>query len=113
MTPEELADLELQHKNRELDLREREVAAKEKEVNASRWSNPVVIGLFAATLGLLGNFIVARVNNQNTQQIEHIRSQSSLILEAIRTNGNAAVACRNLTFFVNLPRELFKIFSVK
>jgi hypothetical protein len=71
-------------RRRELDLREREVAAKEREVAAkeeelrrSRWLNPTVIGLFAASLGLIGSVVVARVNNQNSEQVDRLRSQST------------------------------------
>jgi hypothetical protein len=100
MTPEQQAAAESQRKDRELNLKEREVAAKEKEVNVSRWSNPVVLGLFAAAVGLIGNVFVARVNNQNTQAIERLHTQSTLILQAIKTDENSS--CNNLIFFVKL-----------
>ena len=96
------------NKKRELDLKEREIAAKEREVaskevelNRSRWLNPTVIGLFVAALGLIGSIVVARINNSNTQDVERGHSQSSLILEAIKT-GNSDAACKNLLFFVGL-----------
>ena len=92
----------------ELDLKEREVAAKEREVatreedlRRSRWLNPTVIGLFAAAVGLIGSVVVARVNNQNSQQVERLRSQSNLILEAIKT-GSPSAACTNLLLFVRM-----------
>jgi hypothetical protein len=88
-------------KTRELDLREREVAVKEREVS-SRWGNPIVLGLFATALGLAGNVWVAHSNNTNTLEVERQRSQSSLVLEAIRTGGNADATCKNLVFFVEL-----------
>jgi hypothetical protein len=95
-------------RKRELDIKEREVAAREIEVAATaddlkrnRWLNPTVIGLFAAALGLAGSFAVARANNENTQQVERLRSQSNLILEAIKT-GSPDKACQNLVFFVGL-----------
>jgi hypothetical protein len=68
---------ELDLKEREIVAKEREVTAKEIEVNRSRWLNPTVIGLFAATLGLVGNIVVARVNNKNNQELERFRSQST------------------------------------
>jgi hypothetical protein len=100
MTADEQVAEESRRKDRELDLREREVMLKEKEANASKWSNPLVIALFAATVGLVGNIVVARVNNQNTQAIERLHAQSSLILEAIKTDKKSA--CDNLIFFINL-----------
>lgn len=88
-------------KKQELGLRQREVTAKEEELRRSRWLNPMVIGLFAAAIGLIGSVIVARVNNQASQQLEQFRSQSTLILQAIKT-GDQDGACRNLVFFVSL-----------
>jgi hypothetical protein len=88
--------------DRELDLREREVLAKEKEVNVSRWSSPLVVGFIAAALALVGNIGVTIFNNRSTQQIEHSHAQSNLIIEAVKTNGDTTVACKNLTFFVKL-----------
>ena len=60
-----------------------------------------MIGLFAAALGLIGSVVVARVNNSNTQQVEHNRAQSTLVLEAIKT-GSPDSACKNLSFFLGL-----------
>jgi hypothetical protein len=88
-------------RERELQLREREVVAKEKEVSKSRWSHPLILALLAAAAGLIGNVVVAIVNNDNTQKIEHSHAQSSLILEAIKTGDNVA-ACKNLNFFAKL-----------
>jgi hypothetical protein len=88
-------------RTRELDIKEREVAAKERELEQSRWLNPTVLGLFAAAAGLIGNVVVARVNNSNTQSVELARSQSNLVLEAIKT-GDSDAACKNLMFFVGL-----------
>jgi hypothetical protein len=87
-------------KEREVVAREREVELKAQEINRSRWLNPVVLGLFAATAGLIGNIVVARVNNANTQDVERLRLQSNLILEAIKTDPKSA--CTNLVFLVGL-----------
>jgi len=88
-------------RKRELDIKEREVAAKEGELKRTRWGNPLVLALFAAAVGLIGNVFVARVNNTSTQELERLRGQSNLILEAIKT-GSPDAACKNLLFFVNL-----------
>jgi hypothetical protein len=88
-------------RRKEIALKEREVAAKEAELLRSRWLNPTVIGLFAATIGLFGNLIVAFIGNWNSQQVEHSRSQSSLIIQAVGT-GDAKSACKNLMFFLGL-----------
>jgi hypothetical protein len=88
-------------KARELDLKEREIVAKEQELRQSRWTSPVVIGLFAAALGLFGNIYTARVNSQNAIRVERLRNQSNVLLEAIRTSDPTA-ACKNLTLLVKL-----------
>jgi hypothetical protein len=92
---------ELDIKEREVAAHEREVAAKEADLKKSAWLSPTVIGLFVAALGLIGSIVVARVNNSNTQEVERLRSQSTLVLEAIKT-GSPDSACKNLTFFVGL-----------
>ena len=91
---------ELALKEREIIAREREVELKAEELKRSRWLNPVVLGLFAASAGLIGNIFVARVNNDNTQAVERLRLQSNLILESIKTDPTSA--CTNLTFLVNI-----------
>jgi hypothetical protein len=103
--PDETPSLEERErllKERELKVKEQEIARKEKDIAASKWLNPVVLGLFAAAFAFAGNVIVTTFNNKNTTDIEHFRAQSTLILEAIKTNGDAKAVCKNLTFFVNL-----------
>ena len=92
---------ESKSRNKELTLKEREVAAKETELHRSQWLNPTVIGLFAAAIGLIGNLIVAYIGNRNTQEVEHSRAQSSLIIQAVGT-GDAKTACKNLISFLRL-----------
>lgn len=92
---------ESEARNRELALREREVAAKEAEHRRPPWLNPTVIGLYAATLALIGNLIVALLNNRAAHDIERDKAQSSLIIQAVGT-GNAQAACQNLRFFIRL-----------
>jgi hypothetical protein len=94
---------DLDIKEREVAAHEREILAKEEDLKRSRWLNPTVIGLFAASLGLIGSVVVARVNNANTQQVERLQSEANITLEAIKTGtGNTDAACKNLIFFVSL-----------
>ena len=97
----DLKEREIAAKEREVTSKEREVASKEDELRRSRWLNPIVVGLLAATVGLLGNMGVAYLNNQNSQHLEHIHAQSSLMLEIIKAQTPEA-ACKNMTFFVGL-----------
>jgi hypothetical protein len=85
----------------ELALKEREVAAKEKELERSRWLNPTVLGLFAAAVGLIGNLIVASINNRGTLTIQHATAQSNLIVQAVST-GNYDTACKNIKSLITL-----------
>jgi len=97
-----MEDRKFELRQHELRLKEREVVVKEHEAKASnRWLNPVVLGLFAAALGLFGNLIVAWINNRATENAERIRAQSTLIQGVIKTNDNDAT-CKNLIFFVKL-----------
>ena len=89
---------ELDLREREVAAREREIAAKEAELNKSPWFNPLVIGLFVAALGFIGNAVVAALNNQNTQTVERFRAQSSLVIDAIKADQQKA--CNNLLFLV-------------
>jgi hypothetical protein len=102
-TGAELADAlkvrELDLRERELVVRERETASREKTIGESKWSSPLILGLLAAALGLLGNSITTFLNNRATKDLEDRRAQSTLILEAIKT-GKPAEACTNLVFFV-------------
>jgi carboxypeptidase-like protein len=91
---------ELELREREIVAREHEVTAREKEVRMSRWLNPLVIALFVAAFGLAGNGVVAFYNNRSSEKVERLRSQSSLVLEAIRTSPEKA--CKNLMVFINL-----------
>lgn len=97
--PAALKVRELDLRDRELAVREREIAAREKAAQESKWSNPLIIGLLAAALGLVGNALTTFFNNRATKQLEDRRAQSTLILEAIKT-GKPAEACTNLVFFV-------------
>src|SRR5882762_3933039 len=89
---------ELDLREREVAAREREIAAKEAELNKSPWLNPLVIGLFVAALGFIGNAVVAALNNQNAQTVERFRAQSSLVIDAIKADQQKA--CNNLLFLV-------------
>lgn len=101
-------DGQVESSSRELDLREREVIAKEREVavkeqelKRSRWLNPTTIALFVAAFGLVGNLVVAGLNNTNSQTVERIKSQSNAVLQAIRTDS-PNLSCTNLDLFLRL-----------
>jgi hypothetical protein len=97
-----LQQLELQLKQEELRLKQAEVRVREREATASKWSNPVFLGLVAAAVGLFGNVIVTWINSTNTQQLERSRTQSNLILEAIKPSSDSNAVCKNLVFLASL-----------
>jgi hypothetical protein len=96
-----LREREVAAREREVAAREREVSAKEKESSRGTWSNPLVLALCAAALGLIGNIWVEHANNKWAKDTEQLKSQSTLILEAIKT-GDPDKACQNLLFFERL-----------
>jgi hypothetical protein len=67
----------------------------------SAWLDPTIVALFTVAAGLFGNIFVTYQNNRNALEVERVKAQSSLILQAIKT-GSEPDACTNLSLFVNL-----------
>lgn len=88
-------------KEKELALRIRELELKENDQRYSRWLNPLFLGLIAASVTLIGNILVTKQQTKATLEQERLKSQSSLILEAIKT-GDTDRAATNLSFFIQL-----------
>jgi hypothetical protein len=91
---------EVAAKEAAIAAREEEVSAKQAKIEKSAWINPLVIGLFVATLGLIGNAVVAVLNNRNSQEVERYRVHSNVVVDMIKTNPQ--YACNNLLFLVKL-----------
>jgi hypothetical protein len=72
---------EEQKLRQESAFREREITLKEQEARRSRWSNPLVLAIFAATVAATGNAAVMFVNNHFQQRFELTRAQQTLDLE--------------------------------
>jgi hypothetical protein len=98
----ELKQTDVALKEREVTAREREVTAKENESSVSWWKNPLIVGLVAAALALAGNIITNVLSNLASEKAEHVRAQSNLVLEVIKTGNNEVTACKNLNFAVNI-----------
>lgn len=113
---------DLRLRERELDLKERtaalDAAQKAREFDAkladqrwARWTNPLVLAVFAAALAALGNAWLAYVNSEAQRALELTRSDGQLrienskaeaarILEVIKT-ADTEKAAENLAFLLD------------
>ncbi|MGE0326954.1 MAG: hypothetical protein AB7S68_31815 [Polyangiaceae bacterium] len=102
------ADLELRTRQLELDERrhESEVELKQKELEFRRthetklWRNPLVLAIAAGIIGLVSNAVVAAVNGSMDRDLQHQKTESRMILEALRT-GDPDKAAENLQLLVD------------
>jgi|ERR1700733_3326738 len=85
--------------DREFALKEREQRLREKQ--AGVWHNPVFLGLLAATVALSGNIYATWSQGKTAERQAHVKAQSDLIVEAIKT-GDPKRAAKNLLFLVSL-----------
>ena len=75
-------------------LRDRELRLKEDARKVDRWANPLVVGIFAGALGLVGTFVNGVISNRN----QHIQLENELIKEAIKP-GTEQERAKSLVFF--------------
>jgi hypothetical protein len=114
------ADVRL--REREIAVKEAEAAAKVEELKRSRWANPLVLALLAASLAAAGNACVALINGieqraqddrhaiaenqlattkaEADQRLEEGKAEAARILEVIRTNDPDKTAV-NLGFLLD------------
>jgi hypothetical protein len=95
-----LRELELNSREHALDARQQTLEARDLASGASAWKNPLVLAIFAAAIGLIGNVVVAVANVYSNQAVEKQKLQSNLIVEGIKTTQENA--CKNLKFFLSL-----------
>jgi hypothetical protein len=104
-------------RERELIIREREQANRDAETELKRqeqagtkWRNPLVVAIFAATVAALGNAGVTWINGVQQRgledrkrigeaTLERSKAESTRILEMIKT-GDTEKAADNLTFLL-------------
>jgi hypothetical protein len=87
-------EFEMRSRARELALRRRELVLRQAEFRRGKWSSPVVVSLLAAAVALVGNMVVAFLNDRASLE-------SSLIVEAVKAdtgNWDPSHACDRLTF---------------
>lgn len=93
----------------ELKIREAELALKRDEFEAKRKQksrkqhltfSPLVTGIIAAAVGLIGTAVGSYMQGRYQLDIERLKFESNLILKAIET-GNQEEAKRNLLFLLS------------
>src|ERR1700680_2103465 len=117
MSPTEIEELRIELEREkwrgEFSLREKEIAIKERdqidrqeelrlkfqEQRRSRWTNPLVLAVFAAAIAASGSAVVAWLNGYQTHRADLTKAEADRILEAIKTN-NPDKAATNLGFLL-------------
>jgi hypothetical protein len=94
-----VAEHEAQIKDREQRLKSRELRLKIIELRRSRFTNPLLLAIIAATVTALGTAFGTLFTTLKQQDLERIKADSSLFLEVIRTGSQNAKD--NLSFLVN------------
>ena len=93
-------DFEREKWRAEYDLRKRELELKEREAVCSRWSNPLVVAVFAAALAGMSNAVAIWFNGMQARNLEETRAEAARILEVMKT-GNSTNATYNLKFLLD------------
>jgi hypothetical protein len=98
-------------KQAEQQTRAKEIAFTQAEAAWSKWTNPLVVAIFAAAIAAGGNAVVAYINgaaqrqaeetkSRGEREIEASKAESTRILEVIKT-GNIELAKVNLKFLLD------------
>ena len=90
-------ELEQKRLDQDKELRLKELAISTKQTIGSQWIIPVSIAIIGGLIGLLNNIVAS----QQTLQLEREKREGSLIVEAIRTGGDAKATAANLVFLSN------------
>ena len=86
-------------KERELVIKEKELALKERELYRSRWANPIVVAIIAATLAAVANIYLSYKNAADTERLEQMRWQQTKQDERRKQLG---------TYTADLAKDLIK-----
>ncbi|MGF6765976.1 hypothetical protein P3T24_006317 [Paraburkholderia sp. GAS33] len=87
-------------KENEQRMHEAELDLRKKEHSASRWANPLVVGVWVAAVAAGGNVYVAYENGATQRQLESDKAEQARILKVIET-GNPQKAAENLQFLLD------------
>jgi hypothetical protein len=88
------------------DRWEREFALKQadfrlRERQAGWWRSPIFVPLLVAALALCGSIYATWRQSQTAERQEHVKAQSNLVLEAIKTH-DPKLAAKNLQFLIRV-----------
>jgi hypothetical protein len=108
----ERLELKREKSRAEDSARRDELGLKRDELKRSRWVNPLVIAIFAATVAALGNAAVTLVSSYQQAQLEtekvnlnkdleQTKSEAARILEIVKT-GDSDKAAVNLQFLIDV-----------
>jgi hypothetical protein len=98
-TENKFREREIVVKENEQRRQERELALKQDEAARSRWFNPLVLAILAATIAASGNAAVVWLTGKTTLALEESKAEAARILEVIKT-GDPDKAAKNLEFLV-------------
>ena len=90
-------ELEQKRLDQDKELKLKELAISTKQTIGSQWIIPVSIAIIGGVIGLITNIVAS----QQTLQLEREKRAGSLIVEAIRTGGDAKATAANLVFLFN------------
>jgi type II secretory pathway pseudopilin PulG len=86
-------------KDRELAIKEKELALKERELLRSRWANPIVVAIVAATLAAVANIYLSHKTAVDAERLEQIRWEQTKQDERRKQLG---------TYSADLAKDLIK-----
>jgi predicted MarR family transcription regulator len=93
-------EVEKAFREREISIKEAEIDLKRKEHAVSRWRNPLIVAILAASIAAIGSTAVALLNGIYSRQVESQRSDEERILEMIKT-GDPGKVVTNLKFLLS------------
>jgi hypothetical protein len=111
-------EADLLRQDKDLALKEKEIDVRAVEARRSRWSNPLVLAIVAATVAALGNMLVTYMTGVSQRDleskktsdlltVEEQKAEAQRILEMIKTGNDPDKAAENLKLLVdtNLIKE--------
>jgi hypothetical protein len=83
----------------ELELKRHELELRRADQEKSAWRSPILLGVIAAVVGLIGNAVVAALNGSFQRDLAKLQAEADRILEVVKT-GDPDTAAANLEFLL-------------